>query len=44
MPLPFYGGYLECPTCHEPHAKGVEAKMLRKSLTGSAVCLHCHGK
>jgi predicted CXXCH cytochrome family protein len=44
MPLPFYGGSVECPTCHEPHDKGAETKMLRKALTGSAICLHCHGK
>jgi predicted CXXCH cytochrome family protein len=42
--LPFYSHYMECSTCHEPHNKGPEAKMLRKSLTGSAICLHCHGK
>jgi predicted CXXCH cytochrome family protein len=45
--LPFYNGYLECATCHEPHNKtpaGGAVKMLRKSLTQSAICLHCHGK
>jgi predicted CXXCH cytochrome family protein len=42
--LPFYSRYLECATCHEPHNRGPEIKMLRKALVGSAICLHCHGK
>lgn len=43
--LPFYNRYLECSSCHEPHNKyPAYTKMLRKSLTGSAICLSCHGK
>ncbi len=46
--LPFYGTRpgqtMECGTCHEPHNKGPEAKMLRMSLAGSAICLYCHTK
>ena len=42
--LPFFDRYLECATCHEPHNNGPETKMLRKALSRSAICLHCHGK
>jgi predicted CXXCH cytochrome family protein len=46
--LPFNGShpaYLECGTCHEPHNKfPAYTKLLRKELTGSAICLHCHSK
>jgi predicted CXXCH cytochrome family protein len=43
--LPFYNGYLECSTCHDPHNKfPAYTKMLRKSLAGSALCQSCHNK
>lgn len=42
--LPFFSGRVECPTCHDPHNKVPEVKMLRKSLAGSDICLHCHNK
>ena len=43
--LPFFDRHLECATCHEPHNRfPAYTKMLRKSLAGSALCLHCHGK
>ncbi len=43
--LPFYDGKVECATCHEPHnAVAGTTKMLRKTIVGSALCLHCHGK
>ncbi len=43
--LPFYEGKVECASCHDPHNNGVGgAKMLRKTITGSLLCLHCHPK
>jgi predicted CXXCH cytochrome family protein len=43
--LPFFDHYLECATCHEPHNKfPANTKMLRKTLSGSVLCLNCHGK
>jgi predicted CXXCH cytochrome family protein len=43
--LPFFNRYLECATCHEPHNRfPAYTKMLRKPLSGSALCLQCHGK
>lgn len=46
---PFYGTpgnmYMECGSCHEPHNKYTQyPRMLRRALTGSAICLACHGK
>ncbi|KPK11973.1 MAG: hypothetical protein AMJ68_03915 [Acidithiobacillales bacterium SG8_45] len=43
-PLPFFSGYIECATCHDVHSETVEPKLLRMSLQGSQLCLHCHGK
>lgn len=40
--LPFYGGYVECATCHEPHSQGPAPKMLRKTMGQSTLCVHCH--
>ena len=40
----FFNGYVECASCHDPHNKTVDYKMLRKTNTGSALCLYCHGK
>jgi predicted CXXCH cytochrome family protein len=43
--LPFFGGLVECATCHDPHDKyPAYGKMLRKPIAGSALCLHCHAK
>lgn len=46
--LPFFGvgndKRVECATCHDPHDKASQPSMLRMSNTGSALCLHCHGK
>lgn len=47
--LPFYGTvhdmHVECGTCHEPHNKyNQNPKMLRKPISGSELCLFCHGK
>lgn len=41
--LPFFNRHMECASCHEPHNSTVAAKMLRKTLDGSAICFHCHG-
>ncbi len=43
--LPFFDGKVECATCHDVHNQRVaDAKMLRKSRSGSAICQHCHAK
>jgi predicted CXXCH cytochrome family protein len=42
--MPFYDRYLECATCHEPHLKYPNPKMLRAPLAGSEICQICHGK
>ncbi|MEW6719747.1 MAG: cytochrome c3 family protein [Thermodesulfobacteriota bacterium] len=46
--MPFYGTYhnryMECATCHEPHLKYSNPKMLRRPLAGSEICLTCHAK
>ena len=44
MLLPFFDGYLECSTCHDVHNGTGLPRLLRKSLDGSQLCLHCHGK
>ncbi len=43
--LPFFDGYVECATCHDPH-NGTPANghMLRMDNSGSKLCLYCHGK
>ncbi|HLP76861.1 MAG TPA: cytochrome c3 family protein [Candidatus Paceibacterota bacterium] len=44
-PLPFFSGKVECATCHDPHNKTPgNSKLLRKPITGSELCLHCHAK
>lgn len=35
---------LECGTCHDVHNAGTEPKLLRVTMTGSALCQQCHGK
>ncbi len=42
--LPFFDGYVECATCHDVHNGTGYSHMLRKTLAGSQLCLHCHGK
>ncbi len=42
--LPFFGGFVECATCHDVHNSTELPKLLRKSLVGSEICLYCHGK
>jgi predicted CXXCH cytochrome family protein len=43
--LPFFNGRVECATCHDPHNNAAPGeKLLRKTVTGSAICLHCHAK
>jgi predicted CXXCH cytochrome family protein len=37
------GGKVECVSCHDPHDPGVRP-FLRKSNSGSALCLTCHIK
>ncbi|MBI1810760.1 MAG: hypothetical protein HY035_07975 [Nitrospirae bacterium] len=41
--LKFYSGKVECPSCHNVHDPGV-SPFLRKSNSGSALCLTCHIK
>jgi predicted CXXCH cytochrome family protein len=42
--LPLFDRYIECSTCHDPHNKSGNVKLLRKPLAGSEICFHCHGK
>lgn len=43
--LPFFGGKVECASCHDVHNQRVAgARLVRKTLAGSALCLHCHPK
>lgn len=43
--LKFYNRRVECPSCHDVHNVNVQGvKLLRKTLAGSALCLHCHPK
>lgn len=41
--LKLYSGKVECPSCHNVHDPGV-SPFLRKSNSGSALCLTCHIK
>jgi len=41
-PLPFFDGRVECATCHDPHNGPGFDHMLRMTMAGSALCLHCH--
>jgi TolB-like protein len=43
-PLPFFDRYVECPTCHHVHNGAEFEHLLRTTLSGSQICLHCHGK
>ncbi|MCU7921328.1 MAG: cytochrome C [Candidatus Thiodiazotropha sp. (ex Dulcina madagascariensis)] len=43
--LTFYNGKVECPSCHDVHnGQPANTKLLRKTINGSALCLHCHPK
>ncbi|MCU7904749.1 MAG: cytochrome c3 family protein [Candidatus Thiodiazotropha sp. (ex Epidulcina cf. delphinae)] len=43
--LRFYSGKVECPSCHDVHNSQVaNTKLLRKTIEGSQLCLHCHPK
>jgi predicted CXXCH cytochrome family protein len=39
--LRFYNRKVECGSCHNPHSNTL-TKFLRKTVTGSAICRHCH--
>ncbi len=44
-PLPFFDGFVECATCHDPHnGTPGNGHLLRKTTAGSELCLHCHKK
>ncbi|MEW6072965.1 MAG: cytochrome c3 family protein [Planctomycetota bacterium] len=40
--LPFFDRYVECSTCHDVHNTVGIPKLLRASMSGSQLCLHCH--
>ena len=40
--LPFYGQYMQCATCHDPHTQ-VSEKFLRITNRDSSICRYCHG-
>jgi predicted CXXCH cytochrome family protein len=45
--LPLFGtgtDQMECATCHDVHATGTFAKLLRVDNSGSGLCLTCHVK
>lgn len=43
--LKFYNRRVECPSCHDVHNVNVQdEKLLRKTMDGSQLCLHCHPK
>jgi len=39
--LRFYNRRVECGSCHNAHSND-QTKFLRKTVAGSAICLHCH--
>lgn len=41
--LPLFSGKVECPSCHDPHNTTI-GLFLRKTNSGSALCLTCHIK
>lgn len=43
---PFFGGKIECATCHDVHNNKVasEPHMVRVTVVGSEICLRCHSK
>jgi predicted CXXCH cytochrome family protein len=42
--VPFPEHYVECASCHDVHNSTGIPKLLRKTMTGSALCFHCHNK
>jgi len=42
--LPFFNGYIECPTCHDVHDQTSNPYLLRRPLQNSEICFFCHGK
>ena len=40
--VPFYGRYIQCASCHDPHTR-VNEKFLRITNANSAICRFCHG-
>jgi len=44
LDIPFYDGRVECSTCHDVHNSTGNSELLRKPMTGSRLCLTCHGK
>ncbi|MBL4700599.1 MAG: hypothetical protein JKX85_05000 [Phycisphaeraceae bacterium] len=42
--VPFPNGFLECTTCHDVHNQTTFPSLLRLSMQGSELCLHCHYK
>ena len=43
-PLAFPDGRVECSTCHDVHNTAAFENLLRMTMQGSALCLHCHTK
>ena len=39
-----FGGKMECASCHDVHNGAGVSNLLRKSNSGSALCLTCHNK
>ena len=44
MPIPFFDRKVECSSCHDAHNASNNDHFLRKTMVGSELCLHCHGK
>jgi len=42
--VPFFGGYVECATCHDVHNGTGNAGMLRVTSDGDQICFFCHRK
>lgn len=40
--VPFYSGYVQCASCHDPHTRTNE-KFLRVTNQNSTLCRFCHG-
>lgn len=43
-PLIFPDGRVECSTCHDVHNTAAFENLLRMTMQGSTLCLHCHTK
>lgn len=42
--VPFFEHYVECASCHDVHGSTGIPMLLRKTMNGSELCLHCHHK